>query len=97
MENETRDNAQLPETVQSLLEEYHTCIDQLGSGRSENVGREKALPVTWNGTAPGVGLRMSARLSQIPYSYDHSLNVPEVFPTGKLDADLQQVDLRMKV
>ena len=50
--------------------------------------------MTWNGTAPGVGLRMSAQLSQIPYSYDHSLNVPEVFPAEKLDADLQQVDLR---
>ncbi|MFK5952129.1 MAG: hypothetical protein QM498_03660 [Desulfobacterium sp.] len=53
------------------------------------MGKEKALPVTRNGTAPGVGLRLSAQLSQIPYSYDHCLDVPEVFPAGKLDADLQ--------
>ena len=26
---------------------------------------------------------MSAQLSQIPYSYDHSLDVPEVFPEAK--------------
>ncbi|RLB85635.1 MAG: oxidoreductase, partial [Deltaproteobacteria bacterium] len=45
-------------------------------------------------TAPGVGLRMSAQLSQVPYSYDHSLDVPAVFPAERLDADLQQVDLR---
>lgn len=43
---------------------------------------------------PGIGLRASAELSQIPYSYDSSLAAHEVFPEGKLDADLQQVDLR---
>ena len=94
MENETNPVAQLPLNAQSLLGQYQTCISQLEYGQTQNVGKEKALPVTWNGTAPGVGLRMSARLSQIPYSYDHSLDVPEVFPAEKLDADLQQVDLR---
>jgi len=94
MENETRNTAQLPVDAQALLGQYQTCISRLEYGQAENEGSEKALPVTWNGTAPGVGLRMSAHLSQIPYSYDHCLNVPEVFPTKKLDADLQQVDLR---
>ncbi len=94
MENETKKVVELPMDAQSLLGQYQTCISQLECGQTENVGKEKALPVTWNGTAPGVGLRMSAHLSQIPYSYDHSLNVPKVFPAEKLDADLQQVDLR---
>jgi len=94
MENETRRVAELPMDAQALLGQYQTCISRLEYGQAENVGMEKALPVTWNGTAPGVGLRMSAHLSQIPYSYDHSLDVPEVFPAEKLDADLQQVDLR---
>ncbi len=94
MANETREVAQLPPKAQSLLGLYQTCVSQLAYAQTENVGTEKALPVTWNGTAPGVGLRMSAQLSQIPYSYDHSLDVPEVFPAEKLDADLQQVDLR---
>ena len=94
MENETQPVAELSMDAQSLLGQYQTCISQLEYGQAENVGKEKALPVTWNGTAPGVGLRMSAQLSQIPYSYDHSLDVPEVFPAEKLDADLQQVDLR---
>ena len=94
MENETKDTAQLPMNAQLLLGQYQTCLSQLEYGQGENSGREKALPVTWNGTAPGVGLRRSAHLSQIPYSYDHSLDVPKVFPVKKLDADLQQVDLR---
>jgi NAD(P)-dependent dehydrogenase (short-subunit alcohol dehydrogenase family) len=94
MENEEKQVAQLPQKAQSLLDEYQTCISQLEYEQSEHVGKEKALPVTWDSTVPGVGLRMSAQLSQIPYSYDHSLNVPEVFPEKELDADLQQVDLR---
>jgi len=94
MKNETRGAAQLPMDAQALLRHYQSCVSQLEYAQAENVDREKALPVTWNGTAPGVGLRMSAQLSQIPYSYDHSLDVPGAFPTEKLDADLQQVDLR---
>ncbi len=94
METENRDPADLPLDAQSLLIHYQDCLKKLECGESNHVGREKALPVTWNGTAPGVGLRMSAKLSQIPYSYDHTLDVPEVFPEAKLDADLQQVDLR---
>jgi hypothetical protein len=39
-------------------------------------------------------LRDSALLSQIPYTHDESHSVEEVFPEGKLDVDLQQVDLR---
>lgn len=94
MENETRPVTQLPQNAQILLGLYRTCVSQLEYGQTGHLGTEKALPVTWNGTAPGIGLRMSAQLSQIPYSYDHSLDVPKVFPAEKLDADLQQVDLR---
>jgi len=39
-------------------------------------------------------LRQSAKLSQIPYSLDHSLDNSQAFPEQALDADLQQVDLR---
>ncbi len=100
MDNEIKPVEQLPIEAQSLLGQYQSCLLKLEHGQSQkynqhhNLGEEKALPVTWNGTAPGVGLRMSARLSQIPYSYDNSIDVPEVFPAQKLDADLQQVDLR---
>ncbi len=91
---ETTDTTQLPAAAGALLGQYQTCIAQLEYGQPETAAREKALPVTWNGTAPGVGLRKSAHLSQIPYAYDHCLDVPAVFPVDKLDADCQQVDLR---
>ncbi|WP_022666493.1 SDR family oxidoreductase [Desulfospira joergensenii] len=94
MENETKDTARLPGQAQTLLDQYQTCISRLGNGQNPHVGKEKALPVTWQSNAPGMGLRMPAQLSQIPYSYDHSLDQAQVFPAEKLDADLQQVDLR---
>lgn len=62
------------------------------TGSTEN--SSKNIPVAWNGKQPGIGLTASAKLSQIPYAIDNSLKSEEVFPSGKLDADLQQVDLR---
>lgn len=86
----------LPPEAKSLLENHEACKKHLSSFSAANLSGEKALPVTWHGQeqGPGIGLRASAQLSQIPYSYDNSLVSEEVFPQGKLDADLQQVDLR---
>ena len=85
----------LPQFAQDLLQDHKKCLEELrsfSSGASNN--KNNALPVSWHGPEPGIGLRASAKLSQIPYSFDNSLSVKEVFPEGKLDADLQQVDLR---
>jgi NAD(P)-dependent dehydrogenase (short-subunit alcohol dehydrogenase family) len=94
MDPETRSFDDLPETVQALLSEHRHCVRQLDEGSVLHIGLETALPTAWNGKAPGIGLRASAQLSQIPYAYDHSLTTDTVFPEGRLDADLQQVDLR---
>jgi NAD(P)-dependent dehydrogenase (short-subunit alcohol dehydrogenase family) len=94
MTNETMSFHQLPLEAQRLLDQYKTCNEQLLSFSKSDLSTEKALPVTWTGTSPGIGIHSSAQLSQIPYSFDHSLPAEEVFPGGKLDADLQQVDLR---
>ncbi|WP_394844847.1 SDR family oxidoreductase [Pendulispora brunnea] len=48
----------------------------------------------WNDGAPGVGIRSSALLSQMPCTYEDGITSTELFPTGAMDADLQQVDLR---
>jgi NAD(P)-dependent dehydrogenase (short-subunit alcohol dehydrogenase family) len=40
-----------------------------------------------------MGIQASAKLSQIPYSFEAEEG-KEVFPVGQLDADLQQIDLR---
>ena len=93
MANEEKPLESLSEALQNLLSDHTSCLDELKtltSGASPN----KNMPVTWHGPEPGIGLRASAKLSQIPYSFDNTLVAQEVFPEGELDADLQQVDLR---
>jgi len=93
IENEERPISDLPKQAQELLLDHLNCLYELKaltSGASSN----ENMPVTWHGPEPGIGLRASAKLSQIPYSFDNALVATEVFPEGELDADLQQVDLR---
>ena len=93
IENEERSLESLPKYAADLLADHLGCLNELRiltSGASSN----KNMPVSWHGPEPGIGLRASAKLSQIPYSFDNTLVAAEVFPEGKLDADLQQVDMR---
>lgn len=99
MEAENRPISSLPSYIQPLLQLYDHCINQLNQKpnqdfASKNLASEKALPVSWTGNQPGIGIRSSAALAMIPYSHDNSHELETVFPEGKLDADLQQVDLR---
>ena len=86
MANEMLDINALSPQVQALLRPFEQCKSTLSSST--------APALNWNGTMPGIGLSSSARLSQIPYTHDNTLPTEQVFPKGKLDADLQQVDLR---
>jgi NAD(P)-dependent dehydrogenase (short-subunit alcohol dehydrogenase family) len=95
MPNEILSFNDLPEKTRLLLDHFEVCKSQLFPVLSEsNPAPDSALAITWNGLMPGIGLRASAKLSQIPYAYDYALKAEEIFPEGKLDADLQQVDLR---
>lgn len=94
MENEERPLSTFSSDEQMVLSGHESCVRDLNQLGNKDMGNEKALPAVWHGQGPGVGLRASAQLSQIPYSYDDSLNIKQIFPDGKLDADLQQVDLR---
>ncbi len=94
MEKETAPFDGLPQEAQHLLLSHENCKAQLNllTAKDDNSG---AMPVSWNASMkPAIGISSSAQLSQIPYNYDHSLRVEEIFPEGKLDQDLQQVDLR---
>ncbi|MEO9871030.1 SDR family NAD(P)-dependent oxidoreductase [Ekhidna sp.] len=86
--------SELPQSVKKTLSDHEACLRELGAISSMKGDQNKNLPVSWNDKQVGIGLSASARLSQIPYAVDHSLASEEVFPTGKMDADLQQVDLR---
>jgi len=93
MANEELPLVSLPKFTQELLQDHNSCLQELAlliSVASSN----QNIPVNWHGPEPGIGLRASAKLSQIPYSFDKALVAKEVFPEGELDADLQQVDLR---
>jgi len=95
MPNEQKEITSLPEFARGLLLDHKACIDELRKlSEPFTKGQQKNLPVSWHGKQLGIGLSASAELSQIPYSIDNSLTPEEVFPEGKFDADLQQVDLR---
>jgi len=94
IDNEKKSLLELPKQIQSILKNHEEFKKELGHFCQNDLSKESALPVAWHGTGPGIGLRASAELSQIPYSFDNSLVAKEVFPSGELDVDLQQVDLR---
>lgn len=80
MDRELLAYSDLPKQVKLLLEDHENCKTQLNQLSGEE--SDSKLPVQWHGQGPGIGLRASAKLSQIPYSYDNSLKVEEVFPKG---------------
>ena len=95
MEKEELPVESLPQFAQDLLQDHKNCLQELKIFTSAtSTNQNNTLPVTWHGPEPGIGMRASSKLSQIPYSFNNSLATKEVFPEGKLDADLQQVDLR---
>ena len=48
----------------------------------------------WRGGSDSAGIQNSALLSQLPCAYGDSEADKRAFPLGRVDADLQQVDLR---
>lgn len=93
MENEEKPLSTWTKEVQDLLADHTDCLKEL-KALTTGIAANENMPVAWHGPEPGIGIRASARLSQIPYSFDNTLVAQEVFPEGELDADLQQVDLR---
>ena len=86
--------AELPPLVRSVLSGHEACLQELGNAIAQREEEDQNLPAPWNGKQIGIGLSASAKLSQIAYTVDPSLANEEIFPSGKMDADLQQVDLR---
>ncbi|PCJ58176.1 MAG: oxidoreductase [Planctomycetota bacterium] len=89
MEHELKNPDDLPDDCRLLLGQFDECKKIISSKTTD-----PAIPVSWNASIPGMGLHSSAKLSQIPYAHDDGLDTKNIFPAGKLDADLQQVDLR---
>jgi NAD(P)-dependent dehydrogenase (short-subunit alcohol dehydrogenase family) len=73
----------VPEAARGLLEEYETL-------------RAQAPALSAAGAAPPAGLFAAPALSQLALMPDDLESGQQLFPAGRLDADLQQVDLREK-
>lgn len=95
LELESKRHEELPEPMRALLGDFEQCKAALGAPvAASDSGKWLS---DWQGSAKaraGIGLLAPAALSQIPYNYDDAVAANEVFPVGKTDADLQQVDLR---
>ncbi len=92
IENERLTPKQLPLLAQSFLTSYAQCLgtfNRTSLEPSEALTRQVA-----NGNTESIGLLAPAELSQLPYRGEGSICDRSLFPDGKLDADLQQIDLR---
>lgn len=99
LEREQKTVGELTPRVQFLLRAHEECKAHLSRANSEGASQFKnqshsLSEIGWQSQSVGLGISSSAKLSQIPYSSDRALSMTDVFPKGKLDADLQQVDLR---
>ena len=87
----------LPAELRPLVREHHQWV-RLLEGASAPAAEVSADSfgglVAWRGGGAGLGLRHSARLSQVRFGFDEGARREDLFPDGALDADLQQVDLR---
>jgi NAD(P)-dependent dehydrogenase (short-subunit alcohol dehydrogenase family) len=93
LDHEARSWRDLPTAERALLEGHYECRALLEKSAPEESSGSRGLALLDTGSL-GVGLRDSAALSQIRMTYDDRTCGREMFPEGRLDADLQQVDLR---
>jgi NAD(P)-dependent dehydrogenase (short-subunit alcohol dehydrogenase family) len=88
---EERPLGDLPRDLRPLVRSHHDAV-RLLEGADVPAGADGL--VAWRSGGAGLGIRRSARLSQVPLALDEGARRPCLFPQGARDADLQQVDLR---
>ena len=98
LEFEAKPAGELPRELRQVLAGHEECIAALSGRGHEHSHHALAggsdLALGGDDRSAGVGLRCSAALSQVRYTYDDAQCGRDVFPEGKTDADLQQLDLR---
>jgi len=87
MERETAALRDLPDSVGRLVGAYEGL-------RGYHLLPEGSSPLPANGTSPAVGMTHAPELSQVPLLAEERRAQKDLFPEGRLDQDLQQVDLR---
>ena len=84
--------------AQRLLQDHEACKLALSTPLAQPLalGVGDALGIAQRASSSaGQGISRSAALSQIPLGYDETMDSDALFPKGRVDADLQQVDLRV--
>jgi len=84
--------------AQRLLSDHEACKAALSTSSAQPLalGLGETTGIAERASnAPAPGISRSAALSQIPLAYEETLAEAELFPKGRVDADLQQVDLRV--
>lgn len=95
LDAELRSFAEVPAAVRPLLEAHEACKSAIASSPAQALAADTGGVLAWRGgEGPGVGIRSSALLSQVPCADHDPTHDRQLFPAGRTDADLQQVDLR---
>jgi NAD(P)-dependent dehydrogenase (short-subunit alcohol dehydrogenase family) len=98
LEDEARSASDLPEEIRGLLDGHERLKSALdGRGRTLAAADtvDSAELMAWDAGHRGLGITASAALSQVRYAFDEPPR-GDLFPEGRFDADLQQVDLRLR-
>jgi NAD(P)-dependent dehydrogenase (short-subunit alcohol dehydrogenase family) len=96
LENESRPLSCLPQESRSVLRSHEALRAALERGGSLPAASEAGgtALTTGPGNRGGLGITASSALSQVAYAEGDATTRRDLFPTGRTDADLQQVDLR---
>ena len=84
--------------AQRLLHDHEACKSALNAPTSVplSLGFGEATGLASRASSSAAqGILRSAALSQIPLGYDETMDSAALFPRGRVDADLQQIDLRV--
>ncbi|MET0553611.1 MAG: SDR family NAD(P)-dependent oxidoreductase [Vicinamibacteria bacterium] len=86
----------LPPAVAGLLASHQALASALAADHAlaDGAPLDGTGLTAWHGGRGGIGITSAPELSQVRYAYDDETRRSDLFPTGRLDADLQQVDLR---
>jgi NAD(P)-dependent dehydrogenase (short-subunit alcohol dehydrogenase family) len=94
MDGETAAVQQMPEHVRKLIGAYEGLRGYSMLPEAGDAGGTDRASGTRGAGRNAAGLTHSAQLSQIPLLPEELLAQKDLFPEGRLDQDLQQVDLR---
>lgn len=94
LEGELRRFEELPSEARPLLAGHAQCVAAVHATLGTTGTGTSLVGPTWRSSDPALGIHSSAALSLLPYALEQESDTRSLFPEGRLDADLQQVDLR---